>query len=752
MGLGSALQAGLSGLNVAQRSIDVISNNIVNSSSEGYTRKIARQATVVLGGVGVGTQSLHATRMIDEGINKQLYKESGNLKLLSTKSDYLGRVENLFGSPESNTSLAHSFASLATAFENLACEVSSATAAVAQSTTVNAAKALFGKLNNLTQTIQNLRSEADSSISADIKEVNSILSSIEKLNTEIRKCNSLNTEVDDYLDQRDAAYHRLTELMNVQSFTRSNGEMIIMTGGGATLLDNNASVLVHNPASALNSFNTYSGGDIGGIYIGDKDITGDFRSGEIAGLINIRDSSMPELQAEVDELTARTAAGLNEINSRGIPYPAMKSTYTSDKVFLNINGNLSPLVNPHNAQTPNIKIAAGDVKIIVFDAEGKEVASTSLVQDLGFTDGSIYDGLNFPDNDSLLATIQNWLSGDPSGPALIGAYAKINENGYIEISTGDSSYSLAFRDEVSSIKGSSTGDASIEIDLDGDGVFDTTENGFVNALGLNNMITTTTNNWIYDSNVIAPGAVLNVDDAANLPVLNFSDERNIDFGSIVINPGDTITDIAARINADPALNPLLSAEIVKDGSGYRLRIAHKSGEELVITEPTTVTGTSIMKQLGLDYSAAGHSGTYRLSDDLENNYMMLSTGSIQYSQASGSYYATESDNTIANQFAEFFSETVYFETAGGISYGNMTLENYAASIVSQVANWNSTLDKDVTYQETLVSTLGDKSAAISGVNLDEELSNLMVYQMSYSAAARIVTTVSQMIDDLVNMV
>jgi len=190
-------------------------------------------------------------------------------------------------------------------------------------------------------------------------------------------------------------------------------------------LDNNASVLVHNPASALNSFNTYSGGDIGGIYIGDKDITGDFRSGEIAGLINIRDSSMPELQAEVDELTARTAAGLNEINSRGIPYPAMKSTYTSDKVFLNINGNLSPLVNPHNAQTPNIKIAAGDVKIIVFDAEGKEVASTSLVQDLGFTDGSIYDGLNFPDNDSLLATIQNWLSGDPSGPAAISKYQPV---------------------------------------------------------------------------------------------------------------------------------------------------------------------------------------------------------------------------------------------------------------------------------------------------------------------------------------
>ena len=82
----------------------------------------------------------------------------------------------------------------------------------------------------------------------------------------------------------------------------------------------------------------------------------------------------------------------------------------------------------------------------------------------------------------------------------------------------------------------------------------------------------------------------------------------------------------------------------------------------------------------------------------------------------------------------------------------MTLENYAASIVSQVANWNATLEKDVTYQETLVTTLSDRSATVSGVNLDEELSNLMVYQMSYSAAARIVTTVSQMIDDLVNMV
>jgi flagellar hook-associated protein 1 FlgK len=36
----------------------------------------------------------------------------------------------------------------------------------------------------------------------------------------------------------------------------------------------------------------------------------------------------------------------------------------------------------------------------------------------------------------------------------------------------------------------------------------------------------------------------------------------------------------------------------------------------------------------------------------------------------------------------------------------------------------------------------------SGVNLDEEMANMLVFQKSYAASARIITTASDMFDEL----
>jgi flagellar hook-associated protein 1 FlgK len=40
---------------------------------------------------------------------------------------------------------------------------------------------------------------------------------------------------------------------------------------------------------------------------------------------------------------------------------------------------------------------------------------------------------------------------------------------------------------------------------------------------------------------------------------------------------------------------------------------------------------------------------------------------------------------------------------------------------------------------------------VSGVSLDEEASNLLLYQRAYQAAAQAITTVSQMLETAINM-
>jgi flagellar hook-associated protein 1 FlgK len=53
-------------------------------------------------------------------------------------------------------------------------------------------------------------------------------------------------------------------------------------------------------------------------------------------------------------------------------------------------------------------------------------------------------------------------------------------------------------------------------------------------------------------------------------------------------------------------------------------------------------------------------------------------------------------------------------------------------------------------QDSVVSAADAAVQADSGVNLDEEMTNMLQYQRAYQAAARVVTTVDEMMDTLVN--
>jgi flagellar hook-associated protein 1 FlgK len=53
-------------------------------------------------------------------------------------------------------------------------------------------------------------------------------------------------------------------------------------------------------------------------------------------------------------------------------------------------------------------------------------------------------------------------------------------------------------------------------------------------------------------------------------------------------------------------------------------------------------------------------------------------------------------------------------------------------------------------QSGVVQRLDEDRKAVSGVNLDEEMVNLVAAQHAYSAAARVITTVDEMLDTLIN--
>jgi flagellar hook-associated protein 1 len=76
------------------------------------------------------------------------------------------------------------------------------------------------------------------------------------------------------------------------------------------------------------------------------------------------------------------------------------------------------------------------------------------------------------------------------------------------------------------------------------------------------------------------------------------------------------------------------------------------------------------------------------------------------------------------------------------------LADYAASLIADASTLASETRATSEFQQDFVDTLRNKSDSLSGVNLDEELSDLMLYEQSYSAAARVVKVVQEMFDVL----
>ncbi len=102
-----ALRTAQSGLAANQQALDTIANNIANVNSPGYSRKTITTQPVAVSGVGSGTELAEIRREINEGLLRSLRIEFGNLNELSVQDSFYARMQEVFGTPANNNSIAH---------------------------------------------------------------------------------------------------------------------------------------------------------------------------------------------------------------------------------------------------------------------------------------------------------------------------------------------------------------------------------------------------------------------------------------------------------------------------------------------------------------------------------------------------------------------------------------------------------------------------------------------------------------------
>jgi len=110
------------------------------------------------------------------------------------------------------------------------------------------------------------------------------------------------------------------------------------------------------------------------------------------------------------------------------------------------------------------------------------------------------------------------------------------------------------------------------------------------------------------------------------------------------------------------------------------------------------------------------------------------------------------DNEIAQQLADAFGENFdYASVANGPSSVSTTSSGYAGVILSFNASQAAAADSTLEYQTFFFENLQAQYQSEAGVNLDEELANMTIFQNAYNASARLVQAVDEMFDTLLSL-
>ena len=336
MGLNTAMKA----MQVYSYAIDTTAHNIANASDPNYSQQLADiTASTPLnltpgGQIGTGSTLAGIERIRDTYLDSQIMEMEGNVGNESILNRTYQNLAAIFPEIDGVTSgLQAQMNQFFTDWQNLATQAASGSAAgilSAQNTIYADASTMVQSFNAKATSLNDMRSDLTTDLTDDINKANGYISNIYSLNQEIKQEYGMGQTPNDLLDQRNAAMTSLSELVNFTTQTSADGTVTLILGGtplvsGATscnLLTTVVPVTEPNPPKLLVNIQDPSqpllgiqtgGAGSRGILVPTSAITG----GEIAGILNSRDTVVPYYLNKLDETANSLITVVNQIESAG---------------------------------------------------------------------------------------------------------------------------------------------------------------------------------------------------------------------------------------------------------------------------------------------------------------------------------------------------------------------------------------------------------------------------------------------------
>jgi flagellar hook-associated protein 1 FlgK len=701
-----------SGVDASNKLLNTTAHNISNVNTEGFVRERTTFDSQLSGGVGRSTTE----RVINVFAQNQLRRDT---TLQSEHENFYTKtstIDNIFAGEANSISASMSrfFGSLQTA-NNDPTNISS------RQLVLSEAKSLVGQIGTVSGFLRDKEEELNIEVSANINKLNSIVRTITDLNDSIRvsQANNRYDEPGTLKNQRDNAVLELASLVSidVRQSGKNDGSVMVNLSSGESLVleDGSFNVFEVNSDADLNYKSLQLTSNSG------KPTTLNIREtklgGALGGLFRYRDEVLETSRRELGQIAVALTESLNTQNRQGMDLDQQLGA----NIFL--LPEFVGLSYPDNT-TPNSSVFGR-----ITEGAGSEVSSADYA-----------------------VTINNVVAGVP--PTLDITVAALNIDG----------------SPVKDINGNPVTQNYFAVDAQSD-TFTSVIGGidleFANGVGYaagDQFLLQPTKNIAERIEVgmkrpedLALASPIRVD--ANINNLGDAQSLSSNVTNIFIDNTFANSRASAFDDAGGIHGPGNSASGA-GGAGAPAKILFTATDEYQVLDSagtviTVVSGTSDLNNLLAQAKSVGSGPPWPAAFSALDDYPGFDLSLQGMPKAGDSFaigYNTDglNDNRNGLEMADLQNKDLMQVNNSGSGQGISFHEAYG-NVVSDIGQKTSSADISLQAADALKSQSKNWFESFSGVSLDEEAANLVKFQQSYSAAARLLATAQELFNTILGI-
>ncbi len=791
MTLSTSLNSALSGLRTYQEALSVHSHNVANANTEGYVKQKITQATVVTEGRGQGVEVTGVLAEIDARIAANIRNQNSALGRTEVLQDYLKNAEEFYGTPNAAGSLSNLFNNFFSGFSELANNPGLASL---RTTTLNNAINLTDTISTAAGQFQELRLEADREIANTLVSVNGLLSDLNTINSKIIEFREGTAGHTQLAIAQNEKIQELGQYIDIDVTILSDSRSFISTGDGFSLLDDNLFRLSYTPANSANTFT--EGTDLEKISIvqitgtsnetqtlvtggASEEVTTSLTGGKIKGLLELRDSILPAFVEELDQVAAQLRDAVNAIHNDGSSMPAVSS----------LTGSLSV--------TGETTVGfSGEVLIAVLNSDGTPASSPypneTFYKPLTLDLASLNDGGQ--DGEVSVRSLINEINayyGPPEAISTVGNLRNIRVASLSDTIATGSTFDIDFELDNIAAQGSTVEITGLSIDNGGvlgsalpsaytldagktERTGDAITIDLTAGTGGPYTITATVQVTDEDGNTSSADVTYTINEAANgklndrFPPTSTTNVTGTSSFTAAPSSQRFLTAKLVDANGRTITNDSTQGFIVLDVNGTTNGIAINeldSQEVGVSGEEGAITNRGFSHYFGFNnffndtYEANNAAQELSIRSDILTDSNKIAVGdltaSAQPANSNEVLYTFElgkSNNSIAQRIGILGQLDLAFDPAGNLPASTQTISDYVAGVISSLATRGNQAIENNELESLIMNGFQTLFQEDSGVNLDEELAEIVIVENNYRAVARIISVIDELFKQLLNSV